>query len=213
MLHKAQKFWDKRAKKYDKFEKQFEPVLREIIAKTKQYLDPDDTVLDVGCATGTKTLELATAAKHVRGIDLSAEMIKVALKKKNVANNMNCTFSQGTVFNDDLEPASFDKIISFSVIHLLEDYEDQIRRMHELLKPGGVFISATACFNEKMDLGNRLNFRFTLFMKRLGIFPLHLNMFTKVDVERLIEALDFQIIEAETVFSGLTVCFIIAGKP
>ena len=51
-----------------------------------------------------------------------------------------------------------------------------------------------------------------LFIKRLGIFPLHLNMFKSVDVERLIENQNFQIVESEKIFHGITVVFIVAKK-
>jgi 2-polyprenyl-3-methyl-5-hydroxy-6-metoxy-1,4-benzoquinol methylase len=212
MINKAQRFWDKQAKKYDYSEKQFEPVLKDVIAKTKKYLDSNDNVLDFGCATGTKTLDIASAIKHIHGLDISAEMVKEATKKRREANIINCSFSQGTIFKDDLEKTSFDKIISFSVIHLLEDCEEVIQRIHELLKPGGLFISTTACFKDKMALKNRLELGTYLIFKRLGIFPLHLNIFKIDDVEKLIENQNFKIVEKEKIFHGITACFIVARK-
>lgn len=212
MINKAQRFWDKQAKKYDYSEKQFEPVLKDVIAKTKKYLDSNDNVLDFGCATGTKTLDIASAIKHIHGLDISAEMVKEATKKRREANIINCSFSQGTIFKDDLEKTSFDKIISYSVIHLLEDCEEVIQRIRELLKPGGLFISTTACFKDKMALKNRLEFGTYLIFKRLGIFPLHLNIFKIDDVEKLIENQNFKIVEKEKIFHGITACFIVARK-
>src|SRR5512137_2633352 len=103
MMNKTQIFWDKQAKKFDDSEKQFEPASRELIARTKEYLNANDNVLDFGCATGTKTLELADAIRHIQGLDISAEMISEATKKKNKVNVPNVSFSQGTIFNDDLE--------------------------------------------------------------------------------------------------------------
>jgi len=212
MANKAQRFWDKKAKKYDDSERQFEPVFNEVIAKTKKYLDSNDNVLDFGCATGTKSLNLASAVKHIHGLDISDEMVKEAIKKTHEANIMNCSFSQGTIFKDDLVKASFDKIISYSVIHLLEDSEKEIQRIHELLKPGGLFISTIACFKDKMALKNRLEFSTYLIMKRFGIFPLHLNIFNTVDVEKLIENQNFKIVESDKIFHGITASFIVARK-
>ena len=77
-MNKSQIFWDKQAKRYDYSERQFEPVFNEVIAKTKEYLNANDNVLDFGCATGTKTLELAGATNQILGIDISDEMIKEA---------------------------------------------------------------------------------------------------------------------------------------
>jgi predicted TPR repeat methyltransferase len=75
MINKAQRFRDRQTRKYDHGEKQFEAVYEGIIAQTIKYLDPNDTVLDFGCATGTKTLYLASAVKHIHGLDISAEMV------------------------------------------------------------------------------------------------------------------------------------------
>jgi ubiquinone/menaquinone biosynthesis C-methylase UbiE len=213
MMDKTQIFWDKQAKKFDDSEKQFEPASRELIERTKEYLNADDNVLDFGCATGTKTLELADAIRNIHGLDISAEMISLATKKKNKINVKNVSFSQGTIFKDDLEKASFEKIIAFAIIHLLDDSEEVIRRIHELLKPGGLFISATSCFKEKMDFKTRLEFTSYRFMKRLGIFPLHLNMFKTSDIEQLINRKNFNIVKAEKLFfNGMTICFIVAEK-
>jgi ubiquinone/menaquinone biosynthesis C-methylase UbiE len=212
-MNKAQKFWDKQAKRFDDSQKQFEPASQELIARTKEYLNANDNVLDFGCATGTKTLELADGVKHIHGLDFSAEMINEATKKKNKVNVTNVSFSQGTIFNDDLEKASFDKIIAYSIIHLLEDSEKVIQRIHELLKPGGLLISETACFKDKMDFKTRLEFTTYFFMKRLGIFPLHLNMFKTSDIEQLINRQNFNIVKAEILFfNGMTISFIVAEK-
>jgi ubiquinone/menaquinone biosynthesis C-methylase UbiE len=211
-MNKTQKFWDKQAKRYDYSERQFEPVYKEIIAKTKEYLDEDDNVLDFGCATGTKTIELADGINHIHGLDISTEMINEAIKKKNEANIKNISFSQGTIFSNDLEKASFEKIIAYGIIHLLEDSEKVIQRIHELLKPGGLFISTTACFKDKMAFKNRLRFSTYLFLKRLGIFPLHLNMFKTSDIEKLIDSQNFSIVKAENLFHGMTISFIVAKK-
>jgi len=212
MISKTQKFWDKQAKRYDHRERQFEPVFKEVIAKTRKYLNVNDNVLDFGCATGTKTIELAGETKHIYGLDFSTEMINEAILKKDKAKIMNVSFLQGTLFDNDFEKVSFDKIIAYGIIHLLEDCEKVIQKIHELLKPGELFISTTACIKDKMAFKNSVVFALYLFMKWLGIFPLHLNMFKSVDVERLIENQNFQIVESEKIFHGITVVFIVAKK-
>ena len=211
-MNKIQKFWNKQAEKYDYSERQFEPVFKEVISKTKEYLNTSDDVMDFGCATGTKTLELAEATRQIQGIDISDEMIKEAKKRKNELKIMNVSFTQGTIFKNDFEKASFDKIISYGVIHLLDDREKVIQRIHELLKPEGLFISTTACLKDKMAFKNRLEFLAYFFIKRLGIFPLYLNMLKTNDVENLIVDSKFQIVKAEKIFHGITISFIIARK-
>jgi 2-polyprenyl-3-methyl-5-hydroxy-6-metoxy-1,4-benzoquinol methylase len=212
-MNKSEIFWDKHAKTFDSSQKQFEAASMEIISRTKKYLSANDNVLDFGCATGTKTLELACGIKHIHGLDISAEMIGEAIKKKNKANVTNVSFSQGTIFKNALEKSSFEKIIAFSIIHLLEESEKVIQRVHELLKPGGLFISETACFNDRMNFKTRLEFTTYRLMKRLGIFPLHLNMFKASDMEQLISRQHFNILKAEKLFfNGMTIIFIVAEK-
>jgi len=213
MNNKAEIFWDKQAGRFDKSQKQFDSASREILLRTKEFLNPDDNVLDFGCATGTKTLELAGGIRHIHGLDLSSEMIGLAMKNLNASNVKNASFSSGTIFKDDLGKASFDKIIAYSIIHMLEDVEKVIQRINELLKPGGLFISETACFRERMSPGTRLQFTSFRLLKRLGLFPLHLNMFTKDDVEQLIGSHNFYILKAEKLFlNGMTISFIVAKK-
>ena len=212
MINKTQNFWDKQAKRYDSSEIQFNPVYKDVITRTRKYLNIADNVLDFGCATGTKTIQLADGIKHIHGLDISTEMINEAIKKKDKANIQNISFSQGTIYKNDLEKASFDNIIAYGIIHLLEDKDKVIQRIYELLKPGGLFISTTACFRDKMAFKNSLEFKAYLFSKRLGILPLHLNMFSTNDVKELMSNHNFQIIEAEKIFFGITSIFIVAKK-
>jgi len=212
MISKTQKFWDKQAKKYDYSERQFGSVFKEIILLTKNHLTTDDKVLDFGCATGTKTLELAESVKHIHGLDISTEMINEANKKVIERDFKNISFTQGDLFDKDFENASFDKIISYGVIHLLNDSDKVVRRLYDLLKPGGLFISSTACLKDKMSFKNRLEFNAFLLIKKLGIFPLHLNMFKPENVEEIFANQGFQIVKSETIFHGITISFIIAKK-
>ena len=211
-MNKTQKFWDKQAKRYDSSERQFEPVFKEVVAQTKTYLNASDHVLDFGCATGTKTLEFVDGIQHIHGLDISTEMINEAIKKKSEQGVKNVSFSQGSVFSHDLEKASFDKIVAYGIMHLLEDSEKVVQRIHGLLKPGGLFISTTACLQDKMAFKNRLEFSAYALIKRLGIFPLHLNIFKTSDVENLMSSQGFSLVKADTIFHGITISFIVARK-
>jgi SAM-dependent methyltransferase len=52
--------------------------VKEYRASIAQWVDPDDTVLEIGCEFGTTTRELAARARHVLGTDISAECIERA---------------------------------------------------------------------------------------------------------------------------------------
>lgn len=212
MTQAIQKFWDKQAKKYDQAEKQFSTVYGHIIAETSKYLSISDNVLDYGCATGSKTIELAEKVSQIHGLDISNEMINEALKKKSELKISNVSFSQGTIFDSNLGENSYNVIIAYGIIHLLKDYLNVIQRIKELLKQGGLFISTTACMKDKMSLKNRIVVTIYIFMKKLGFFPLHISMFKSSDVEKIIESQNFQIIETEKIIDGIPAIFIIARK-
>jgi SAM-dependent methyltransferase len=94
----------------------------------------------------------------------------------------------------------------------LDDSEKVIRRIHELLKPDGLFISTTACLGDKMAFKNRIEFSAYSVIKKLGIFPLHLNLFTTSDVEKLVTSQNFSLLKAEKIFHGITISFIVARR-
>ena len=212
MTQEIQKFWDKQAKKYDKAEKKFSTVYDNIIAKTSKYLNLNDNVLDYGCATGSKTIELAQKVRHIHGLDISTEMINEAIKKKSELKISNITFSQGTIFDSNLENNSYDTIIAYGIIHLLEDNQKVIQRIHELLKQGGVFISTTACMNDKMPIKTLIVVTMYRLMNSIGISPLHLNMLTSTDVEKLIVNQNFQIVEKQRIIDDIPAIFVVARK-
>jgi ubiquinone/menaquinone biosynthesis C-methylase UbiE len=212
MEDKAQKFWDRQAGRYDAGTRRFGKTYYEILEKTKKHLRPGDKVLDFGCATGGKTLELAGSVSHIHGLDISGEMIREARNKKNERQAENVSFSQGTIFSGEFETASFDKIVSFSVIHLLDDSEEAVCRIFELLRPGGKFISLTACFGEAMPWKGRLGYFVFRVTKQLGLNPLHLNTFTVKDVEDLMKRQGFEIVSTEKVMDEITACIVVARK-
>ena len=212
MTNKTQKFWDREAEKYDSRERQFETVFEEVITKTKKYLNTNDNVLDFGCATGEKTIELAKTTRHVHGLDISHEMINKAVQKKNDANIQNCSFSQGTIFDNDFKNGSFNAIVSYHVIHLLEDIEKVLQKIHELLKPDGLFILTTVCLKDKMTFKKRLEISVFLMIKRLGILPVNLNLLASKDLEIKIKNGNFQMVESVNFFQGVTTKLIVARK-
>lgn len=104
-------------------------------------LVPGESVLDVGCGTGT----LAIAAKRrvgsngiVRGIDASPEMIARA-RKKTAGAKADVSFETAFAQSLPLPDAQFDVVLSTVMLHhLRRAVRDQsVREMHRVLKPGG----------------------------------------------------------------------------
>lgn len=211
-MDKTEKIWDKIATNYDKSEKRFEPIHVKTLKNTKKYLKASDIVLDYGCGTGTKALELAGCVKRIHGIDISSKMIEAA-KRKAVARKIeSVNFEHAIIFDERYKREMFDVILAFNILHALENHKQVLHRINELLRPGGLLISTTPCLKEKMAFKNRLELSFFLLLIRLGVFPKILTKFRFSELEDLITNGNFQIIETEKIFHRMSVYFIAAKK-
>ena len=133
---KKVKFWDWLAKNYS------DEVGEQTVSITKKYLTKEDVVLDYGCARGAYTTALAGDVKEIRGIDISPKMIELAREK-----SKGIQFEVGSIFDVD---EKYDVVLTYNVLHLLENIEDVIGKIDDILKPGGRFISVTACMKEQL---------------------------------------------------------------
>jgi 2-polyprenyl-3-methyl-5-hydroxy-6-metoxy-1,4-benzoquinol methylase len=169
-MKRSEKFWDRVATRFDRTEKRFEPLHIKTMEQTKRYLKSGDTVLDYGCATGTKTLELANhpGVNRIQGIDISSNMIDIATRRAVERNIENVEFAQATIFDERYTSESFDVILAFNILHLLDNTRQAVQRMSELLKPGGVLIATTPCLHEKMAFVSRIQFSFFFLSNRSG---------------------------------------------
>lgn len=191
-MDKSEKFWDGMSKKFDKRVQRFEPVYRKTIENAKKYLNQNSIVLDYACGTGIITNELAGSVKTIHAIDISSKMIEAAKRKAEDRAISNIEYERATIFDEKLRNELFDAVLVFNVLHLLEDAEAVVQRVYNLLKPGGMIISATACLGEKKTLLSC----FLSVISRLGIVP-PVQFFTIADLEKLIAQRNFGIIETE----------------
>ena len=189
--NKAAKFWDKVAANYDKEERKDQKIYDQILQKTKIQLKPSDTVLDFGCGTGFISIEIASSVSIVHAIDLSGKMIEFAKLKATTVKLPNIEYRQITIFDNKLSKGAFDIILAFYILHLVEDIPVVIQRIKELLKPGGIFISATPCMGEKP----LLNSLFSISAK-IGILP-EIRSFKRYELEQLLTAANLEIAESE----------------
>lgn len=144
-MRSADSFWDATAEKYAKSPIKNMPAYIETMDRTKAYLSKDDTVLEVGCGTGSTALLLADSVAHITASDISAKMVDIGKGKARDQQVANVDFLQATVFDDRLESEAYDAVLAYNFLHLLRNPEQAVGRIRDLLKPGGVFISKTVC--------------------------------------------------------------------
>lgn len=91
------KFWDNLAEKYAAKPVDDVAAFERKKAITRQLLQADSTVLEIGCGTGSLALELAGSAGHIHAMDISGEMIRIANQKKAAQGVTNVSFHIGTL--------------------------------------------------------------------------------------------------------------------
>jgi len=205
-LNKTEKFWDRTANNYDKEEKKDEQTYLSIIEKTRKYLKVSDIVLDYGCGTGLVSNEIAGNVKMVHAVDISSKMIEIAKKKAVRREIQNIDYAYSTIFDDRYKKASFNVIIAFYVLHLFDDSQKLIHRMNELLKPGGLIISATPYMGEKPILNSIFSI-----VSKIGIIP-KIKSFKFPELEHLLTNENLEIIEKECLHKKSEQYFIVAKK-
>jgi 2-polyprenyl-3-methyl-5-hydroxy-6-metoxy-1,4-benzoquinol methylase len=207
---KSELFWDMSAKNMDKFEqneglKKSEGRRDE---KLKRYLKAGDRVLDYGCGNGTIAITSAGMVKEILGIDYASGMIEAANRKAAESKTGNAGFMQATIFDERLDKGSFDVVLAWGILHLVDDRPDVIKRIQELLKPGGLLVSATECMTEKKSSITSL----LSFLIKIGIFPISLKFFTVAELEGSVTSAGLRIIETEIMADNPVSCFIAAKK-
>ena len=187
-------FWNLIAKKYASSPIQDKVAYEKKLQKIKTYLSAENVVLDIGCGTGTQCGDIASNVKHVTGIDISRKLLTIARQRIAERNLDNVEFIQASLLDEQLDksvkPGSIDVIMGFFVLHFFDDINVAIKRIHALLKPGGMFISETACIGEK---GKMLG----IVLRFLGFFGLlpKINILKTRQVEQALEKNGFEILD------------------
>ena len=91
--------------------------------------------LELGCGTGNFTEKFASSGARLLAVDISGDLLEKARERK--LSREQVTFLEERFENCDCE-GPFDAVIGSSVLHHL-DVEAALRKIYELLKPGGKF--------------------------------------------------------------------------
>jgi len=185
-----EKFWNLFATKYAATQISDRLAYETKIKKIKSYLSPEHVVLDIGCGTGTQCGDLASHARQVTGIDISDKLLEIAEQRTADRKLTNVNFLKSSIFDKRFQPGRYDVVMAFFVLHFFEDLEEVLQRVHELLRPGGLFISETACLGEKSKIAGQL----IRLVGQLGFIP-RINILTTQQLEQALEQAGFRIVD------------------
>jgi len=117
----------------------FNPMQLKFVTNKLDEL-PGKHILDIGCATGELSFQLAEGGADATGIDLNEDLLQQAISNK---KHKGLSFQQGNMLElkQDFNPQQFDAVLCFgnTLVHL--NSESHVLQMLEgaytVLKPGG----------------------------------------------------------------------------
>lgn len=166
-MQQAAKFWDGAAESYAKSPIKDMESYEYTLGRIKSCLSDTDQVLEVGCGTGSTALLLAPAVAHITASDISSNMIRIAEQKASEQGVQNARFIASNLFGSGLDQGPYDVVLALNLIHLIEDTQGAMKRIGQLVKPGGLFVSKTVC-----RPGKGTPFKFRLMLMILPLMQL-----------------------------------------
>ncbi|NBC19526.1 MAG: methyltransferase domain-containing protein [Alphaproteobacteria bacterium] len=200
------RFWDRTAEKYAR-----QPIAdteshERKLDLTRERLRADMHVLEFGCGTGSTAIRHAPYVTDILATDISPKMLEIARRRAEEAGVENICFERIGFEALQRLDASFDAVLGLSILHLIDDPAAAVRKVHRLLRPGGVFVSNTACIAQMNPL-----IRLAIpVMRLIGKAP-DLTVFRQERLVGMVEAAGFRITENWRPDDGATV-FLIAEK-
>jgi SAM-dependent methyltransferase len=155
---------------------------------------------------------LAGCVDEILGIDISGRMIELAKEKALGAGVGNVTFEQGDIFESRYDDRLFDVVLAFNMLHTVPEPEHLVGRVHDLLRPGGLFISLTPCLRDKMSFLVGLQIQLVRVLGRIGVIPVPIRRLRPADLDDLIASQPFSVVETTEIFAGATSYFAVAKK-
>ncbi|MDD2921782.1 MAG: class I SAM-dependent methyltransferase [Anaerolineales bacterium] len=160
----AQKLIELNRQFYTRFGAEFSSTRQRLQPGVRQILDSlrgDESILDIGCGNGELARELTRRGFHgsYLGLDFSPPLLAAASRP----HSFPAKFAQADLTSNtwalDLQPATFDDVFAFAVLHHIPSIEarlDILRTVKKLLKPGGKFILSNWQFLNSEKLKARI---------------------------------------------------------
>jgi predicted TPR repeat methyltransferase len=133
---------DQEAAQYDQQVREYESYVHDaLFGMSFEYVNPHDSLLDIGIGTGLASLPFARVGLEVFGCDGSTEMLKVC-ESKAFAKELKVFDLQNTPL--PYSDGFFDHVICCGVFHFFGDLETIVKEILRIIKPGGIFAFTVA---------------------------------------------------------------------
>lgn len=110
------------------------------------HLQPEMSLLDLGCGPGTITADFARLLSHGRvlGIDASEEVVAEATQQFTSVTNLE--FAVGDLYHLDIDDDTYDVVHAHQVLQHLQDPVAALVEMRRVVKPSGIIAVRDADF-------------------------------------------------------------------
>ena len=139
-------FWDGMADRYAARPIDDPDAYQATLDRVQAHLDTPFSVLELGCGTGTTALHLYPHVVHYRGTDLSPEMIRIARDRAAQVPQTALRFSVSSL---GATTGTWNAVLAFNLLHLVDDLPAALAHIRSLLPPGGLFLGKTPCLKGK----------------------------------------------------------------
>lgn len=201
-------FWDKRARMFDsQVLEVYKNAYKKTVKRSAAFLNQENTVLEIGCGTGIVTMQLADKVKKLTAIDISGKMLLQAEQKAREQKKKNITFHCGNLMEMNFPAESFDVVTAYNVLLYMENQEEVLDKIYEILKPGGLFISATDCLGRNFSKDAVKKF----WKSKLHLMP-YVTFDTPIGLMRRIQKHGFLVLEIVNLHKNPPNMFIVGQK-
>lgn len=148
------------------------------LALLRSLVSPAWTIADLGCGTGSFTIELAKSGARVIGVDQSAAMLKVA--RRYAREYPNVELRQSSLERLPIPDRTCDAALLVLVLSYVAEIDPVLREAQRILAPGGRLLVVDAYPHEDESFRRRLG------QARPGLDPAVLaTLLEKVGLERV----------------------------
>lgn len=187
------RFWDRASPKYAMGTIGDQAGYERTLNRTRALLGSGDSVLELGCGTGTTALQLAAHVQNYLATDISTGMIAIAMDKHAADPAPALVFRTATAEALTSDAGPFHAVLGFNYLHLVRDLPGTLHRIHALLAADGLFISKTPCVGDMNPL-----IRLALpAMRAVGKAP-YAGVFRAAELSQRISAAGFDILATES---------------
>lgn len=204
----APAFWNRRSEVFDKqVLSVYENAYRKTVKRSAAFLKKEDRVFEIGCGTGVATIPLSKYVKEITATDISENMIQKAREKAKNQSKDNIIFRTGELTEMEVEPESYDVVAAYNVLLYMKNQEEVLKKIYEVLKPGGIFLSATDCLGRNLSKDSVKKF----WKSKLHLMP-YVAFDTPISLMRKIQKNGFEVLEIVNLHKNPPNIFIAAKK-